>query len=505
MTHVSNLAASNNLLAALFRTQGRVDALQTQIATGKTSQSYAGLAGSSARLVSVETLRVQLDKFTETNTIADSRLATSEQVIESARVTIAEFRAVLLDEGGREPLRQEQVAEMQRAAFRALQAMEGGLNTDLDGRYLFAGSRLTSAPVDLELSTLEDFQQRFDGEGVAFPTTREGQLQDVSLTAAGPWLTFAEDGGGGNSRVTATSARFAGLAVGATIDLGGTGTANDGRHTITAVDPGGQWIELATKKFGNETATAATVSFGEAGRLTHAETGDLVFDAATSRVSATTPDSLRDIPVGGAIRIAGTSGNDGVFTVTANDGTTLAIAPHKLVDQTTPVTGTITATGYFRGDQVARTVRVGDDRAFTSDLTAAHPAFEKAIRAMGLIAQGAFGTAGGLDQNPERIEAALWLLNDSLDAAHGGQPPHDDERAGTLRDVAGDVGYQRVMIRDANELNKQLSARLESDADTIENIDPQEAIARFLDQTRSLEAAYRAVASIRQLSLVNFL
>ena len=41
--------------------------------------------------------------------------------------------------------------------------------------------------------------------------------------------------------------------------------------------------------------------------------------------------------------------------------------------------------------------------------------------------------------------------------------------------------------------------------DKIENIDRTAVIANILDDTRTLEASYQALARIRELSLVNFL
>ena len=45
MTRIANLAASDDLLQMLARTRRQVQDLQTQVATGKRSQTYAGIAG----------------------------------------------------------------------------------------------------------------------------------------------------------------------------------------------------------------------------------------------------------------------------------------------------------------------------------------------------------------------------------------------------------------------------------------------------------------------------
>jgi flagellin-like hook-associated protein FlgL len=54
MTRIANLAASDHLLAMLAHTQSRVQDLQTQVATGKRSQTYAGIAGDARQLLALE-------------------------------------------------------------------------------------------------------------------------------------------------------------------------------------------------------------------------------------------------------------------------------------------------------------------------------------------------------------------------------------------------------------------------------------------------------------------
>jgi hypothetical protein len=51
--------------------------------------------------------------------------------------------------------------------------MQDFLNTDVDGRYLFAGSPARTQPVSLLASTLAQFQAIYDGDKVVYPPTAD--------------------------------------------------------------------------------------------------------------------------------------------------------------------------------------------------------------------------------------------------------------------------------------------------------------------------------------------
>ena len=120
-----------------------------------------------------------------------------------------------------------------------------------------------------------------------------------------------------------------------------------------------------------------------------------------------------DLPSGTRFALAGTgTANDGTtFTIdsVSADGRTATLIQTDSIDATTATVtagsltkvatvGTVSASSYFRGDEVSTTHRVSKSRSFEFDTTAVDPAFEKAIRAIQLILQGPTGSEGGLDQ-----------------------------------------------------------------------------------------------------------
>ena len=126
--------------------------------------------------------------------------------------------------------------------------------------------------------------------------------------------------------------------------------------------------------------------------------------------------------------IASSTANNQTVTVSSvsSDGSTITIDEQVLTAGTTvdaanltattqQTGGTITALPFFTGDTRASTHRVSDRQSIEIDINAADPAFEKAFRAMAIIAQGQIGTAGGLDQNENRVGESLFLIASSLD------------------------------------------------------------------------------------------
>ena len=143
--------------------------------------------------------------------------------------------------------------------------------------------------------------------------------------------------------------------------------------------------------------------------------------------------------------------------------------------------GTITASPYYSGDKVAQTQRIDKDREFSLDLNAADPAFEKAIRAMSIIAQGVFATEGGLDQNKDRIQDALFLLSSSVSPTVSATPPFGTELSSNLEQMQTNLAFDRVLLSQTNEGHAKFIGFLQTSIARTEDSDPLETITRLLD------------------------
>ena len=248
-----------------------------------------------------------------------------------------------------------------------------------------------------------------------------------------------------------------------------------------------------------------TATNGFPSNPTGAGYGTLTFTDATETITAATVGSFANIPVGSTITVTGTTGAtyDSTFTVSSNDGTNMVVSPvlggGNLAGEAA-VTITVN-TSYYNGDERTLTHRTDDDRNFTYDLSAIQPAFEKAIRAMGIIAQG------GLATNAGRVDQAKYLVDASLFSTVSGTPPAGlgTELAGSIEGLSQTLGFQQILLNQTKEnhaTNINFLGRRISD---IENVDPLESIAQLTSDTRALEASYRALARIRELGLQDFI
>lgn len=447
MTRITTLATSGQMTAILGRTQQRMQDLQTQITTGRRAQSYAGIAADASRLISTETRRSLLERFEKNNTLMQTRVDASAVAVAGAGEAIRDFRAELRTAiSSDSALTTAKAEDLQQAAFRAMQTLQQYLNTEVDGRSLFAGSRVRQQPVNIGAATLAEFQARWDGSAVVYPPTSVAQVGaigtlshaqtgDLAITRSNP----ADPACPFDTVTAANAGAFAALQPGATITIAGSSTGNDGTYTVVSSN-------------GDRTITIA---------------GTMMLPGSASPITVT--NALTD-PAG------------------------------------LPDTGASIAVGnWYHGDTLAQTYRLDEQRSFALDLNAADPAFEKAFRALGIIAQGVAGQPGGLDAHRERIDQALWLLDDTIGEGDHGTAPFGPEQNGTLPDIDSLVGFQQVMLGDSKTLHTQLAAAADDRIAAMENVDQTETIARLLDATQSLEASYQAIARVRQLNLAQFL
>ncbi|MDC1214390.1 hypothetical protein N8000_07980 [Rhodospirillales bacterium] len=708
MSRISNFSSNTTLVNQLLRTQGRLFDLETQVSSQKKSQDYLGVSVNSQRLLNLENTKSQLDRFINNNTQQSVRLSIEETVIDGLQTAVKDFKQILANYETGNERDQEAVTLVQSQAQQALLNIQNFLNTDVAGRFIFSGSRVTNEPVEFGVNTLSTFQALYDGVNVTVPTTRDAHLERFSFTQdennkaaefVDPtnFLSFAQDADGnaatgGNGSITATSALFSNVAVGATITVADT-TSNDGTYTVSSISSDGRTVEVQTTMLTDE-ANALLTNIGyrdstsptEELSIDSSDYGDLTFDRAANTIVASTADGLTNLAVGARFTVTGTSLNDGDFTVISNDGTTVTVASNKLTDEgigsgntffdsfagsqvvftdngtgtdtiaveqfggagavpdvfnglavgdtvtltntasnnitftinaisadgstitvdegvtnetdlntnfsgsnsfsydagtqlaftgstksivmedlsgtaipgafsalqvgmsitTTGTTsnngtftiatvssdgssvtvtetitdeddvngarvqsfaasGNISATPYYSGDSSSTSHRTSELRSFDTGLTGIDPAFEKAIRAMKIILQGEFGSDGGLDENPERIAQAQYLLESSLELTVSGTPPFGTELTSNIQQLQQNNGFNQVLLNDQNDLHKDFIGFIDSAVADIENSDPLEAITRLLDDSRALEASYQTFSRIRQLSLVNFL
>lgn len=353
-TRVATAAANTMYVSNMLRTSSRMYDYQMQVNTEQKSQTYAGLGNTSFRLVNLETQRDEAEHYIDTNTTLELRLDMMQTSVEALGETVRQFRnklEIFAQNNANGATTEEAVDDIQRWAFRAMQDMQDYLNTRVDGQYIFAGGKTQTQPVDLNLTTLEDFQTTYTGTAPAsYPDTRAAHI-----------------------------------------------------------DP---------------------------------------------------------------------------------------------------------TTGYYDGDDQKLSYRVDSDREIEMGINATDPAFEKAIRALGLIAQGAYDSTGAnlgalnVGTNLEdRVEQALWLLEDALaaDATSRTSPFGVTEDSSDFESVGRITGFNQVVVSETVTMQKTYIGFLNVQIDKMEKADVTGAIVHMQDEQRALEASYHTISLMQGLSLVDYL
>ncbi len=443
MTRVSDYAHQQLMISTMLKTQTRMRAAETQVSTEKVSDKYSGIVPNAERLVHLEQRSIEISNFVENNNTTNLKMTTMGQSLESIDSVFTEFRKALSDLKQNDPTNEQQVAEIQKMALQSMKDVAAYLNVDIDAQYVFSGSKTNSQPVDL-----------------------------TNIGAASNLAAFQQrwDGAQSSYPISKTS------------------------HL-------------------NSTETLAL-----------ADVGDLEFrdnDPSADTIIAQTDQAFANLDAGDTIYLNGTpAGYNGYYTIASIDNTDLGGGETQntiTLDSNAELTSSggmvgytalsmTSNTTYYEGDHTSNVFRIDETRTIELNIQADNPAFEKAFRAMGMIAQGVYGTSGGLDQNTGRVDDALWLMDSAMDFPTQGTAPNGQtELDDSIEVLQYDFSFKHVRLLEANESHETFLGFLETQTAKIENADPLESVTKLLDESRALEASYQAIARVNQLSLSNYL
>ena len=273
-----------------------------------------------------------------------------------------------------------------------------GVFKDAAGNLLGVGTKITITNTTSNNGTFTIASVSADGSTATLVATDTLTAEtDGNATASIPvatnHLTFQRDNGATppQSIITGQGTPFANVKAGAFITITDT-ASNNGTFEVLSVPNSGQ-ITVRTKLFTNQTVTAATtpstITAADGTQVVTAVTGDLTFvrdNGATpplSRVTAAVVGSLATLKVGQKITIAGTTTNDGIFTVAANDGTNLDIVTQMLTDEGTAAAPQLSFTS------AGAEVTFADNNPSKDTIVAAAGRFSNLVAGMKITISGA--------------------------------------------------------------------------------------------------------------------
>jgi flagellin-like hook-associated protein FlgL len=191
----------------------------------------------------------------------------------------------------------------------------------------------------------------------------------------------------------------------------------------------------------------------------------------------------------------------------------------------------LTQANYYHGDNQTLTYRVDRDRELQVGINAADPTFEKAMRAMAMIAQGpkdtangTHGSTGGTGVDVTKMSAAnrqdwsdavaqaKWLLSDALNADpmnrnstvnnYTNNPPESGSDFAAIQRISGN---NQSMLASITKHQTSYISFLNAQCDDIEKVNTAEAIVKMQANQRALEASYSTISMVKDLTLVKYL
>lgn len=151
----------------------------------------------------------------------------------------------------------------------------------------------------------------------------------------------------------------------------------------------------------------------------------------------------------------------------------------SLTSQTAPSTAD---TSYYQGDDTVASVRVSDDRVVSYGVTADDSAFEKAIRALAMV-------AGGATDEDSLAEAA-----ELADAAISG-----------LTNVQAGLSLDAETLEGAVSDHEDYQSFVTNLVDDLTSVDVAQVAADMSSYQTQLEAAFSAIGKVQSLSLADYL
>ncbi len=429
--------------------------------------------------------------------------------------------------------KEREMETLQFRAFTVLKNMEYYLNTKVDGKYLFGGGEGSQAPVSIPFDSLESFQDYYDGRIVKYPETRAANLSEFEVTQDRTGdVTFAQRGAPYDEkegRITATNAgafTYEGVVPSAT--LTGDITYSTSDNTIRAEEVGafdkikaGDSIVVSGGDAGANQVSYIVSSVSEDGRKITVDASTPV-QADMTIVNGGNAEMRLSYPVGANIDLSGFSNNfDGVYTITgiSDDGSELYVDQTTFPDSATPQT--ITAAGnnfsigaktYYRGSTQVTHSRISDEKTLEISVNAIDPAFEKAIRALAMIAEGGLiddrNPADSLDSNinynnaEDRINSAVDLLIDAFSHSDFSQPGEEDS---DLIYVNRLMTENQTIIQSIMDDQNTTISTYKSRVSESKMVDPTETVAKLQAEALSLEISYSVLSQISSLSLINYM
>lgn len=145
---VASFAISEQMIDAALRAQSVMANDQLQEASGQISTEFGGLGSTTRQVLDLQVATTRAQSYIDNATAADSKIQVMYSTMGSVSSILAQFRSTLASYNSS----MTDTSSITTSAKQMMQELGSLLNTQYAGGYLFSGSRVDTAPVDLSSS-----------------------------------------------------------------------------------------------------------------------------------------------------------------------------------------------------------------------------------------------------------------------------------------------------------------------------------------------------------------
>ncbi|WP_306258087.1 flagellin [Pararhizobium sp. IMCC21322] len=490
---------STSIVRDLVQLRQSMSGLEQQLATGRKSETYAGIGSERSLSIAFRSDVSRLESYQSSITLIELRLSISDQVLTRMDGVATEAR------GSMDPniyqLLGDGRSQGQVTSHNLLGETLSMLNSEAGGRYLFAGQDVSNKPVETVNAVM-------DGEGnrAGFVQHRDERLlADTGASGTGrvdvtqPSTTqvqMAEDGVHpfgvkieGVSNGLTNTVLTGPTAAPATFDVEFTGQPIAGETlsvSVTLPDGTTQNIELVAAAAGQGSDNAFEIGATP--------------DATASNLAAALTDTLEQLTAVD-VRAASAMAAGADFFDYDGGGVPQRIDGPPFDSATGLRDGTESDTVFwYTGDnstdsaRSTATARIDDNLTVSYGARANEEAFRVLVQNLAVFSSSTFTEDNQNDEIRYGLLADKTLQNISYPAG-----------VQKLEQIAGELSAARSAANNANTRHNVKTGTLKTLVDGIESADLNEVSVNLLTLQTRLEASYRATSILFDMSLVNYI
>lgn len=144
VSRVSDLAQNQLLLAELNKANQAESQTELQVSSGKKSQDFAGIASQTSVLFAAKQVLDRNDHYTQTTTQLSQRLDTQDAALNDLGTAAGSLTQNVTD-----ALANNSGLSLMDQINGVFQEAAGALNTQINGQYIFGGTRTDTAPLNI--------------------------------------------------------------------------------------------------------------------------------------------------------------------------------------------------------------------------------------------------------------------------------------------------------------------------------------------------------------------